>query len=245
MALASRLLKHRIATGLLGLLTILYIRLVWRLGRWEIENEEIPQNFIDEKLPFIACFWHGRMLMIPRAWVYDAPINILISEHRDGLFISKILGYLGIGTISGSSSHGGREGLLAMVRALKRGEYVGITPDGPKGPRMRVSTGTVVTAKLSGAALIPISYGATKRKVFPSWDRFVFPLPFSNGVVRIGTPIFIQPDASVIELEVYRKRLECDLIELTQGVDKDLGTEKIEPAADISRVQNPTPDDPT
>ena len=245
MALASRLLKHRIATGLLGLLTILYIRLIWRLGRWEIENEEIPQNFIDEKLPFIACFWHGRMLMIPRAWVYDAPINILISEHRDGLFISKILRYLGIGTISGSSSHGGREGLLAMVRALKRGEYVGITPDGPKGPRMRVSTGTVVAAKLSGAALVPISYGATKRKVFRSWDRFVFPLPFSNGVVRIGTPIFIQPDASVIELEVYRKRLECDLIELTQGVDKDLGTEKIEPAADISRVQNPTPDDPT
>ena len=74
---------------------MLYIRLVWRLGRWEIENEEIPQDFMDQNLPFIACFWHGRMLMIPQAWVYEAPINILISHHRDGVFISKTLKYLG------------------------------------------------------------------------------------------------------------------------------------------------------
>ena len=245
MSFARRLLKHRIANRFLGWFTILYIRLVWRLGRWDIENEEIPQNFIDQNIPFIACFSHGRMLMIPQAWVYDAPINILISHHRDGVFISKTLKYLGIGTISGSSSRGGGKGLMAIVRALKRGEYVGITPDGPRGPRMRVSNGTVVAAKLSGAALVPISFGATKRKVFSSWDRFVLPLPFSRGLVRIGAPIFIQSDANAIELEVFRKRLECELIELTQSIDNDLGAEKIEPAADISRLENSTLDDPT
>ena len=110
---------------------------------------------------------------------------------------------------------------------------------------MRVSTGTMVAAKLSGAALVPISYGATKRKVFSSWDRFVVPLPFSHGLVRIGTPIFIQSDASAIELEVSRKRLECELITLTQSIDNELGTEKIEPAADISHIENSAPDDPT
>ena len=74
--------------------------------------------------------------------------------------------------------------------------------------------------------------------------RFLVRLAFSRGLVRIGTPIFVKSDASAIELEVSRKRLECELIALTQSIDNDLGTEKIEPAADISRVENSTPDDP-
>ena len=210
-----------------------YIRLVWLTGRWRIENADIADNLIAEGKPFIACFWHGRMLMIPNAWKYDAPISILISQHRDGIFISRTLRHLGVGTIAGSSSRGGGSALVGMVRALKRGEYMGITPDGPRGPRMRAAPGAAAAARLSGAVLLPISYSATRRRVLSSWDRFVIPFPFTRGIVRVGQPIEVARGAGEGDLELVRRRLEADLISLTDALDTELGVDRIEPAAEL------------
>ena len=167
--------------------------------------------------------------MIPNAWTYDAPISILISQHRDGVFISRTLQHLGVGTISGSSSRGGGGALIAMVRALKRGEYIGITPDGPRGPRMRVAPGAVTAARLSGARLLPVSFAASRCRMLSSWDRFVLPYPFSRGVVRIGTPIPVSPDADDFECESIRSQLEQALIDLTTTLDSELGLEPVSP----------------
>lgn len=231
MAAARRLTGNPAIGAALSWLAARYIRLVWLTGRWRIENAEIAEKLIADGRPFIACFWHGRMLMIPNAWKYDAPISILISQHRDGVFISRTLRHLGVGTISGSSSRGGGGALVAMVRALRRGEYMGITPDGPRGPRMRAAPGAAAAARLSGAVLLPISYSATRRRVLSSWDRFVIPFPFTRGIVRVGQPIEVARGASEDELEHARRRLEADLISLTDALDTELGVDRIEPAA--------------
>jgi lysophospholipid acyltransferase (LPLAT)-like uncharacterized protein len=234
MAAARRLVRHPAVSAVLSWVAARYIRLVWLTGRWRIENNEIADRLVAEGRPFIACFWHGRMLMIPNAWKYDARMSILISQHRDGVFISRTLGHLGVGTISGSSSRGGGGALVAMVRALKRGEYMGITPDGPRGPRMRAAPGAAAAARLSGAVLLPVSYSATRRKVLSSWDRFVVPFPFARGIVRIGEPIDVARDADADALEQARRDLETALISLTDALDTDLGVDRIEPAAEAS-----------
>lgn len=227
---ARGFVRHPVVGAILSWIAALYIRLVWLTGRWRIENGEIADRLISDKRPFIACFWHGRMLMIPNAWKYDARISILISQHRDGIFISRTLGHLGVGTIAGSSSRGGGGALVAMVRALKRGEYVGITPDGPRGPRMRAAAGAAMAARLSGAVLLPVSYSATRRKVLSSWDRFILPLPFTRGILRIGQPIDVPRDADDTAIEHARVRLETELIALTDALDTELGVDRVEPA---------------
>jgi len=232
MAAARRLVRHPAVSAVLSWLAARYIRLVWLTGRWRIDHVEIADELVANGRPFIACFWHGRMLMIPNAWKYDAPISILISQHRDGLFISRTLRYLGVGTIAGSSSRGGGGALIGMVRALKRGEYMGITPDGPRGPRMRAAPGAAAAARLSGAVLLPVSYSATRRKVLTSWDRLIVPLPFTRGIVRIGQPIEVAPDADEAELERIRQQLEERMIALTDALDTELGVDRIEPAAE-------------
>lgn len=234
MAAARRLVRHPAFGAILSWLAARYIRLVWSTGRWRIENGEIARRLIADNRPFIACFWHGRMLMIPNAWTYDSPISILISRHRDGVFISRTLRHLGVGTISGSSSRGGGGALVAMVRALKRGECMGITPDGPRGPRMRAAPGAAAAARLSGAVLLPVSYSATRRKVLSSWDRFLVPFPFARGIVRIGRPIEVARDADEAALEQARRRLETELIALTDALDTELGVDRIEPAAETA-----------
>lgn len=167
--------------------------------------------------------------MIPNAWVYSAPVSILISQHRDGVFISRTLRHLGVGTIAGSSSRGGGNALIAMVRALKRGEYIGITPDGPRGPRMRVAPGAISAAKLSGALLLPVTFAAVRSRVFSSWDRFLLPYPFTRGIVRIGDPVEVPRDADESLSEQIRQDLERTLIDLTMALDEELGREPITP----------------
>jgi lysophospholipid acyltransferase (LPLAT)-like uncharacterized protein len=117
-----------------------------------------------------------------------------------------------------------------MVRALKRGEYMGITPDGPRGPRMRATPGAATAARLSGAVLLPVSYSATRRRVLGSWDRFVVPLPFSRGIIRVGAPIEVPRDTDDAGLEAVRQKLEVDLINLTMALDSELGVAPVEPA---------------
>ena len=207
---------------ILSWLAARYIRLVWTTGRWRVENEEIARDLVERRTPFIACFWHGRMLMIP----YAPRMKILISQHRDGTFISRALGYLGIGTIAGSTTRGGTTALRGIIRVLNAGEYVGITPDGPRGPREKVTSGTIAAARLSGAVLLPVTYGAKRRKVLESWDRFVIPFPFTRGIVEVGQPIRVSDSSDESLIEAARKELEDALTAITASVDRKLGAQE-------------------
>src|ERR1700722_11377894 len=120
-------------------LVSLYIRLVRWSGPWSTDGASLPAAFHAAKRPFILAFWHGRLLMMPMAWRRDVPIHMLISGHRDGRIIADAVGHFGIASIAGSSSRGGGAALRLMVKTLKGGACVGITPDGPRGPAMRAS----------------------------------------------------------------------------------------------------------
>ena len=214
-----------------------YIRLVWATGRWEVRNQAVPQAFWAERKPFIMSFWHGRMLVLPALWPQSARIHMLISMHRDGELIANAIGYFGHGTVRGSSpkpgsdrDKGGLAALRTMLKALKAGEYVGITPDGPRGPRMRASDGIVTVAKVSGVPIIPCAFGAKRRWVLGSWDRFIIPLPFTRGVVVWGEPLAIPRDASPAELESARLKVEAALNAVANAADEAMGVDKVEPA---------------
>jgi lysophospholipid acyltransferase (LPLAT)-like uncharacterized protein len=218
-----------------------YIRTVWRLGRWTVENEETAARLVDAKRPFIACFWHGRLLVMPCAWRYPARMHIVISRHRDGRFIARAMDHLGISTIAGSSSKGGRAALRDMLQVLGRGEYVGVTPDGPRGPRMRVGNGIVRAARLAGVPLLPVTFSASHRYVLRSWDRFVLPFPFGRGTVRIGQPIEVPANSDDDDIERIRARLESTLNDMTRELDARHGHAPIAPADASERPNRRAP----
>ena len=215
-----------------------YIRLVWATGRWEIRNGATPEKFWNEGQPFIIAFWHGRLLILPAMWPRTSKISMLISMHRDGELIAKAIGYFGHGTVRGSASkagstkdRGGAAALRGMLKALKANEYVGITPDGPRGPRMRASEGIVTVARMSGAPIIPCSFSARRRYVLGTWDRFIIPLPFTRGVIVWGEPITVARDADARALDDARLAIEQGLTGATRVADIAMGVETVEPAA--------------
>lgn len=206
-----------------------YIRLVHATSRWTVRGDEIPKRFWAEDKPFILAFWHGRLLMMPYCWSPRVRINMLISTHVDGRLIARTVSHFGIDTVAGSSSKGGTAALRAIVKALKAGECVGFTPDGPRGPRMRASAGVVNAARLAGVPILPCTYATARRRMLGSWDRFVLAWPFSRGVFLWGTPIDVPQEANEHELERARRAVEDSLNALSHEADRLCGTEPIEP----------------
>jgi len=157
--------------------------------------------------PYIHAFWHGHLFLMPYSYRGDR-IAIMISEHRDGELIARTMGHFGHESIRGSTTSGGAAALRAAVRALREGADVGFTPDGPRGPARRVQPGVIQAARLSGAPIVPVAFGASRCRVMSSWDGFVVPYPFSRGVFLYGEPFHVAAEAGREEMESSRVGLE-------------------------------------
>ncbi len=197
----------------------LYIRFVHATSRWRVVGGDFPQKFWDEKKPFILCFWHGRLLMMPYCWERQVPVNMLISKHRDGRIIADTVAHFGIKTVAGSTAKGGGAALRGMVKKLKMGECAGITPDGPGGPRMRASSGVAQVARMAGVPVLAAAFSCRPRPVLKSWDRFVVALPFSRGVFVWGAPIEVPANANAAQLEAARSAIERRLNAVAETAD--------------------------
>ncbi len=207
-----------------------YIRLVWLTGRWRMTGEEPANELFEQGKPLIIAAWHGRLFMMPCGWRHRGKMHVLISSHGDGQLISKTMAHFGMRTIAGSTRKGGAEALLRLRRILRDGGAVGITPDGPRGPRMRASLGIVQLARITKAPIFPLTYSARPRHVFGSWDRFILPFPFSRGQFLWGDAIDVPADADDDAMEAIRATVERRLTDLTDQADDMVNQPHIAPA---------------
>ena len=225
----KRWLRAEASRGPLCWLIQLYIRLVHRLSRWSMVGEEIPDALIAARRPFIVAFWHGRLLMLPVMWARRAPLYMLMSGHRDGRLIAGAVAYCGIDSIEGSTSEGGSAALRAMLRHVREGASVGITPDGPDGPAMHASTGIVAAARLARAPIVPMTYATSRRRVLATWDRFHVALPLSRGVFLWGEAIEVPAELDAQGVEHWRALIEERMTALTVEADRRVGCAATEP----------------
>lgn len=166
----------------------------------------------------IFAFWHGRLL--PLSFTHrNRRIHVLASEHRDGEMLGRTIRRLGFGHVRGSSTRGGARAILELAAAVRSGHDLGLTVDGPRGPRHQVKPGAIEVARRTGAAIVPITSASSRHRVFSSWDRFELPYPFTRVVVRYGAPVVVPPDADRAEMERRRLELEATLIRITAEAD--------------------------
>lgn len=109
-----------------------------------------------------------------------------------------------------------------LSAVLRDGLDVGLTVDGPRGPRGLVQQGAIELSRLTGSAVVPVSDSARPRRLFSSWDRFQFPYPFAKIVVSFGEPFVVPRRAGSGEREQFRLRLQENLRVLTARLDVSL-----------------------
>ncbi len=173
---------------------------------------DIKHDFDIENYPssLIFAFWHETILFLSFAAPKKRDIYILISTHRDGRFASDVIKYFGLGTIGGSSNREPTKAFLEMLRFIKKGKDIGITPDGPKGPRRKLKEGVVELSYLSKCPVVTVSCRATRVWRVNSWDRMFIPKPFSKLTFHFSKPINVKNKE---EFESKKELIESNLNE--------------------------------
>jgi len=240
-AMLKSLLASPVFQLLLGRLIGGYILFVAMTTRWAKVNRAAVEPFLKtDGGKLIVCLWHGRFTLTPKMWSFKRgvpKVKVLISQSREGGIVAHTALTVGVGVIRGSAakgkqSKGGVEAMRAMARHIDGGGVIAMTPDGPRGPRMRAKRGPVQLAKIAGAPLLAITWATSNRIVFKdSWDQFVLPLPFGKGALVWGNPIAPPAvDASDAEIEAVRLQLEAEMNRIAAEADRLAGVAPIEPA---------------
>ncbi len=207
----------------LGFLAALVIRVLYATIRWERVNLGPSDPGMLAPEAQIFAFWHGRMLMLPRHYMRHrgrrrtARPYMLISRHGDGRLIAFAIRLLGIHSVAGSSSRGAVTAVLDLLRKAEAGSDIGVTPDGPKGPRGVCKKGIAILAQKSQLPVYPLTYSTKNRWQLRSWDGMIIPKPFSRGVAIRGEPIMVGTDES---LESASTRIQVALNEITLRADR-------------------------
>ena len=143
-------------------------------------------------------------------WKYKNNFKMLISSHRDGKIISNAVSHFGIQTIAGSSRKNMISSLKEIINELNQKQVIGITPDGPKGPREKIKDGLISLIKKTDAVIIPLSYSAKIKIRLRTWDKFLLIFPFNKFIAVWGLLSNIMQEYLLIKIKLYFKRISKD-----------------------------------
>lgn len=108
---------------------------------------------------------------------------------------------LGVRLVRGTSGAGGQEALEELAQKVRDGDSVLLAVDGPRGPAFVAKSGCARLADETGASLWAIGYKASRSAEFPTWDRQLWPLPFSRVEVAVVPVDSAAPDKLLLSAQ--------------------------------------------
>lgn len=202
-----------------------YVNFVFRTTRWERIGFESYEADIARGIPRVLCCWHERLMFTPylRDWT-DHGLTVMASRHADARIASANLVERGIGLIELETSGDNAKALRDAVGALRAGQSLGVTVDGPMGPARQAKPGALVIAGLAGVQAAPCSFAVRRSIRLGTWDRFVVPLPWSRGVLAVGDGITPPRRMTEDERDAACARLGALIDDLTARCEARLKT---------------------
>ena len=194
-------------------------RVVWallsvlgRTWRFEVIAEEgvVPIVFGEKSPAEIFCFWHQCVLPCTLYFRRSRAV-ILISRSFDGELITRILRMFGFDAVRGSSTRGGREGLLGLARMIENGRTAIFVADGPLGPIYQTKMGPIKLAQMTGAPIGAFHLEPERAWTMRSWDRFLIPKPFTRICVSWAKGTQVPTDLAAEDFEPKREELNAAL----------------------------------
>jgi lysophospholipid acyltransferase (LPLAT)-like uncharacterized protein len=138
----------------------------------------------------------------------------LISGHADGEILAGMARQFGVRLIRGSSTRGGEGALRQMMEAMRH-YHIGLTPDGPQGPRRIVQPGLVFLASQTGHSIVPTGLAYRRAWRLSSWDRMALPYPGSQATFVTGEPVRVPYGINRPALNQYREIVQRGMDKMT------------------------------
>ncbi|AWT60259.1 MAG: hypothetical protein DF168_01462 [Candidatus Moanabacter tarae] len=162
---------------------------VWSATTEIVISTEDKALLSDISQPVVILLWHNRLFLatqIFQKFRRQSKIWGLVSTSQDGAWLAAFFSLVGIGSVRGSTSHRAFGATRELLARFNCGSDIGITPDGPKGPRYKFGRGVVRIVRKTGAPLLLISGKIDRFWSFNSWDGFLLPKPFSKIYLRVS-----------------------------------------------------------
>ena len=234
-----RLRAHPTGRWVFARIGALAMRAVRLSIRWTVIGAEHRDGVLRAGGPVVAAFWHGRLFFSP-FWAPAGRRTIaVISHNSDGALIAETVAQFGVESVRGSTfdprkpdrDKGGREVFASALAGLQDGAVVAITPDGPRGPRMRAQPGVAALSVAAQAPVVPIAWSSRRAAMTRGWDRFLIPRPFDRGVLIYGAPLVPPQAGDPAAIECHRAAIEAALNAVTAEADRLAGRAPVHPAA--------------
>ena len=185
-------MRLKLAEGTVRRIGAPVLRLLASSWRIRLAHEERWRRLYDTRQANVFLLWHEALL--PLLWQHrHQGVAIVVSEAREGRYLSDFARSLGYRSLLGSSTRGGARALLGAVRELRAGRPVAFTPDGPRGPRREIKPGVIAAAQRGGVPILPVHAEADRAWRLHSWDRFMIPKPGARIWITYGHPFDVAP----------------------------------------------------
>jgi lysophospholipid acyltransferase (LPLAT)-like uncharacterized protein len=220
MNIKKRLVKNFLIQKILAFIAAIYIHVVAVTSNIKFINNSIPEQYWKNDRPFILAFWHSQLMMISFSWKNKKKLNIIASGHSDGRFGAYIGKYFKLNNIPTYDKHKNIS-LRPIFKLLQQKDYIGIAPDGPRGPKEKISEGIIKIAKKSKIPIIPIGFWSSKNFQLNSWDSFLISKPFSRCSFVWGEAMVIPEDSTDQEIRNFQKILEDSINECIKAAKQN------------------------
>lgn len=197
------------------------LNLYTRTLRVRFEGTEPVQKHLENGGRIIIASWHQRFFggfFLPQIFKWSP--CIMISQSRDGDFISRVVQHIGWIPVRGSSSRGGKEALRAMVEGVTKNRIGAHIVDGPTGPPRIIKPGLLLLAMNADACISLGTVSYANAWAFSSWDRFRVPKPFSRVLFRFGPITSIPKEMNEEQFQSLRKRMEDQMMKEYEAADQ-------------------------
>jgi lysophospholipid acyltransferase (LPLAT)-like uncharacterized protein len=216
--------KQRLVVRLLPPVIAIALKALAGSARSIVRGEDNLELTVSAHGKALLAVWHEYAGIA--AWHFrHTGFHSMASYSFDGELAARILNQFGVKAVRGSSSRGGLEGLAELRTALAHDITVGITLDGPKGPRRVSKHGIATLAAETGIPVIPLAFAVHPAWRMRSWDRFAVPKPFARYAVVFGAPLPPPAAATRDAIERYRVHIQDELNALQQQIEAELASQ--------------------
>lgn len=213
--------KRKVFSFFIAYVAKYLLRLVLMTCKIEVRGLEVFKKTVSSQKS-ILMLWHNRLSIVSEILFKLDPHTIFsafISKSRDGDPLAVLANSYKTGKAIRVPHDRKHQALKTVIDTLKnKNEVIIITPDGPRGPRYEVKPGIAVAAMETDATIIPFTWVSSKFWQLKSWDRLMFPKPFSTLIVTFGNPLKLEMNS----LEEDQEILKTSLLNIEEEVNQNL-----------------------
>lgn len=201
-----------------------WLRLCHATTRWQGEGMDALRRACAEG-PVIVLLWHSRTVIGAHTLPLDAHrFAVLHDPAPAGRLAGATVARIGVRPMRIAASDAPAAVLRRVLAEMKAGTSLIVTGDGPDGPAHLLRPAPLDWIRIAGCPVFLFAVSVARQKRLKSWDRLLFPLPFTRGAFvyrRWEGSLPRRPDPALTE--AARQDLTQALIQVTADCDAMIG----------------------